>query len=112
MRKIITAVGMLSFFVLTAQSCTVSAPGGPGGPGFGPGVGPVGACFVNPTNRVRFYRVEWLDGTGRARIFRVFPGARVRLAIGRAPAQYCFSTTPRALGRCLPGFTRRVIKNC
>lgn len=104
---------MLPLFLLTAQSCTVDPGGGPvGGPVVGPGFGRVGACFVNAQPRTRFYRVEWLDGSGRVRVFRMFPNSRRRLVIGAAPAQWCWAYNPGSVTRFGCQRPRRVVKNC
>jgi len=113
MKRMLKVAGVLSLFALTAQSCGEPLPGGPGvvvGPG--PGIGRVGACFTNSRAQTAWYRVEWLDGTGRVRVFAMAPFSRRRVFIGRRVAQWCWSFQRPAVTQqpCLRPL--RVVNNC
>jgi hypothetical protein len=70
------------------------------------------ACFKNNTNRWVYYRIEWRDGSGRYKIYRVRPYQRPRIYIGRRAAVWCYSYRSRLVTRLSCQRPKRVIRNC
>lgn len=117
MKLLLKIGGLFGLLLLTAQTCTV-APGPIVGPGpiVAPRPVPVfrqAACFRNPRNYWRYYRVEWRDGSGRFRVFSMRPfQSRRRVHIGRGSAVWCWARRPGLVTNLRCQRPLRVIKNC